>query len=217
MSEPDGHDGDRDLGGVHRADGEARRQAAVEQERGDDRAPRADQAVGDAARGGGDLDAARVERRQLALADAGVGVGPRAGSGRLKRRRIRSPTSEQHDGEERAQVVAVDVHEHGRAEQRADGAGDGEPEDQRPVDVAEAPVRRAGHQPGGDLGQVDRGRRGRRADARCSAGCVDDVGPNPMPSAPSTSEARNPARPTSDEVVHARRKPTGLVGNGDPR
>ena len=53
----------------------------------------------------------------------------------------------------------------GRAEERADRAGHAEAEHELPVDVAEAPVRRARDQRGADLGQVHGRAGGGRADA----------------------------------------------------
>ena len=201
---PGGHDGDRDLGGVHRADREARRQAAVQQERGDDRSPGAHQPVGDAARGGATSTPALVERRQRPS-----GSTPTPSTSGASGQRPAEAEEDAEPDERGAARPGRDARRRRRRSTRIDvpssapiAPGMASWSTRRSVDVPEAPVRHARHQPGGHLGEVHRGRRGRRADARCSAGCVEDVGPKPMPSAPSTSEARNPASADDEEVAH---------------
>ena len=72
----------------------------------------------------------------------------------------------QEHGEVRSYRVAVDVGQDGGADERADGPRDRQLGDEAPVDVAQLPVRHAGHDASHDLGQVDGGRHGARADAR---------------------------------------------------
>ncbi len=113
---------------------------------------------------GRDLDAARVERRHLVgVVLEVVGFGHRLDHLRLESPEDAQADEDQQAGEHRFDRLAVDVGEHGDADQRPECARDREVEDQLVVDVAEPPVRDARRDAGGDLGQVDgRGHRGRR-------------------------------------------------------
>ena len=171
---PGGHDGDGDLGGVHRADREPGRKAAMEQERGDHRAPGAHQAVGDTARGGDHLDAALVVRRQ------GIGVGVTAlDVGRGGQRPAEAEEDANADGEEQRRP-GTDVR---RRRRRARGS-------MVPTSAPKAPgmascrtSRRSmfrkrqwdtpATSPVATLARFTVADARRRADARCSAGCVD--------------------------------------------
>ncbi len=129
----------------------------MEQERGHHRAPRPDQAVGDAAGGGHGCGPPVLVAATAAVLELTLG---RRWERPAEAQQDPPRHDEQQDAQQGLDPVAVDVGQHGHAHQGSERSWDGQPSDDAEVDVVEPPVGDRGGDAGGHLGQVD-GRRHR--------------------------------------------------------